>query len=137
MFIVKHIGPSGAEKLHQTPTIRYSPGLAPIDAGYVSPAPATVWVRDKADEPEFPLTGGTVFVMNDNGKTVARYNLVAPDYRDPEQPSFAEFSREKDGGLAAEAVDTLRGRVEQHQPGPNSRVLLDEVGMAAAFEAAR
>lgn len=63
--------------------------------------------------PELPLTGGTVFVMNDNGKTVGRYDLGAsmiPLEADQNQPSFAEFSREKDGGLSAEAVDVLRGR---------------------------
>lgn len=115
MFLVKHISLSGHEDLYQTPTIRYAPRC--------STDPATLWIQPVgvaqppalgiqigAPSAHYPLTGGTVFVMNENGKTVARYDLGAsmiPLEADPNQTSFAEFSRDKDGGLAAEAVDTV------------------------------
>jgi hypothetical protein len=104
MLTVKHISLSGDEVLYQAHECTFSPAT---DDGL---CPNTVWV---GGDDKTPLTGGTVFVMNDNGKTVARYDLGAsqiPLGADPDQPSFAEFSREKDGGLAAEAVDTLKSR---------------------------
>lgn len=72
MLTVKHIRLSGAEDLYPSPTVRYSPGEDKQTHGH----PATVWIT-KADGFELPLTGGTIFVMNDFGKTVARYDIGA------------------------------------------------------------
>jgi hypothetical protein len=103
MFTVKHIGSFGQEELFQTPTFSYSPGINANEGGV-----PTVYV-ERGDS-ELDITGGMVFVMNDSGKTVARYKLgVSADDADPNQLSFTNISAEKDGGLAAEAVDTLRG----------------------------
>lgn len=68
MLSVKHISLSGEEHIYLAARIRYTP--KDHDADRVS-TPATVWVDD------LPLTGGTVFVMNDAGKTVARYDIGA------------------------------------------------------------
>jgi hypothetical protein len=90
MFTIKHIRLSGEEDLYTSPTARYSPG---IDNGTTG-APATVWYT-KADGFEHPLTGGTVFVMNDAGKTVARYDIGASmvplEDRKPREPINGQF----------------------------------------------
>jgi|GEM_PF-3560353 len=81
MFTVKHISLIGEESLSLVATTRYTPrglGDDPRDPNVCSKdAPATLWVRDTANGPEYPMTGGTIFVMNDKGKTVARYDLGA------------------------------------------------------------
>jgi len=77
MLTVKHIRLSGEEALYETPTARYTPGPDEQKAGAGSTNdPATVWIT-KRDGFDFPLTGGTVFVMNEAGKTVARYDIGA------------------------------------------------------------
>ena len=68
MFTVKHIRLSGEEDLYQSATIRYLPGEDNSTQGF--PARLALDLGD-------PLTGGTVFVMGDSGKTVARYDLGA------------------------------------------------------------
>lgn len=74
MFTLKHIRLSGDEDLYTSATVRYSPG---DDVRAVPPSPPTVWIEEKPGAPGIPLTGGTVFVMNDAGKTVARYDIGA------------------------------------------------------------
>ncbi len=68
MLTVKHIRLSGEEDIYQSATVRYSPGEDKSTHGF----PASVFL-DLGE----PLTGGTVFVMGDSGKTVARYDLGA------------------------------------------------------------
>lgn len=76
MFTIKQISISGEECIFRATAVRYTPG------GYRDPSmasgtpppsatPATVWIDER------PLTGGTVFVMNEAGKTVSRYDLGA------------------------------------------------------------
>lgn len=79
MFTVKHIHLCGAEEIFQVHTVRYTPGGTPDQRPNVaaSATPETLWVRSPDWMDEKPLTGGTVFVMNDIGKTVARYDLGA------------------------------------------------------------
>ena len=71
MMTVKHITLSGEETVFQTTSARFTP----VKQGHEDAAPPTVWFE--ADGVERPLTGGTVFVMNDHGKTVARYDIGA------------------------------------------------------------
>lgn len=79
MFTIKHISLRGEERILQTATVRFEPG----ESAFVSAdgrsghsgTPATVWIAGSTGE--VPLTGGTIFVMNDNGKTVSRYDLGA------------------------------------------------------------
>ena len=68
MLTVKHVRLSGQEDLYQSVTVWYSP----IENQTPDGRPAMI-TMDLGD----PLTGGTVFVMNDAGKTVARYDLGA------------------------------------------------------------
>lgn len=72
MMTVKHITLSGAETLFQTKQARFTPAKQ----GESDVAPPTVWFEAE-NGAELPLTGGTVFVMNDSGKTVARYDIGA------------------------------------------------------------
>jgi len=71
MMTVKHITLSGEEFLYPTSEVNFTPAVPSL--GDVDPAP-TVWVYG-ADDRARPLTGGTVYVMNDHGKTVCRYEL--------------------------------------------------------------
>jgi hypothetical protein len=70
MFTVMHVADHDLEvgtRLYQTKLPIYYPG----DSG----APA--WFEMSTDDPRTPhlLDHGTVIVMNDNGKTVAKYKL--------------------------------------------------------------
>lgn len=76
MFTVKHVHLDGSEELHRSTGVRFAPGserrkCTPVGGGETSPTPDTLWTDGG------PLTGGTVFVMNENGKTVSRYDLGA------------------------------------------------------------
>lgn len=79
MFTIKHISGLGDEEIIQVETVRFSPGTQSCMAqnGGAS-TPPTVWISHLSrGVSETPLTGGTIFVMNDMGKTVARYDLGA------------------------------------------------------------
>lgn len=73
MLTVKHIGLSGEEMLYTTPVVNYVPGTDKSPIG----DPATVWIEPDKSGARYPLTGGTVFVMNEAGRTVARYDIGA------------------------------------------------------------
>lgn len=76
MFTVKHISIDGSENLIAASSVKYDPG-APSFGSTVPGAicsggrPTALFLDD------VPYGGGTFFVMNANGKTVARYNLGA------------------------------------------------------------
>lgn len=74
MMTVKHITLSGEEFLYPTTSVNYTPGRDNLPPA--SSDPATLWIYD-ADDRAKPLTGGTCFVMNEHGKTVARYDIGA------------------------------------------------------------
>lgn len=67
MFTAKHISLSGIEEIHEAAEVRYIPGADHSTHG----DPAVVDIGTKR------LQGGTVFVMNQFGKTVSRYDLGA------------------------------------------------------------
>jgi hypothetical protein len=70
MFSIKHVHLDKSEEMHQSATARFTPSNRDVShAVAVSETPPTVWIDSG------PLTGGTVFVMNECGKTVARYDL--------------------------------------------------------------
>jgi hypothetical protein len=69
MFTVKHISLTGSEEIHQSNACRFTPERHQLTSDQPPNSPATVWIDTG------PLTGGTVFVMNDAGKTVSRYDL--------------------------------------------------------------
>lgn len=77
MFTIKHITLNGSETLYYHANVRYEPegisqGVCEEKGAYKSPPRILL----QGHEPPW-LDGGTVFVMNDLGKTVARYDLGA------------------------------------------------------------
>jgi len=79
MMTVKHITLSGEEFVYATSHVNFVPATALQGANYASGSaavPDTVWRYD-ADGVARPITGGTVFVMNEHGKTVSRYDIGA------------------------------------------------------------
>jgi len=74
MLSVKHITTGAVETIHQSTFARFVPAYDERDAnvknGDELPCPSVV-------TDGMTITGGTVFVMNDAGKTVARYDLGA------------------------------------------------------------
>lgn len=76
MMTVKHITISGEEFVYPTTHVNFVPGSVQ-DKEPGKPAPRdAVWYYN-ADGKASQLIGGTVFVMNDHGKTVARYDIGA------------------------------------------------------------
>ncbi|WP_395451177.1 hypothetical protein ACHMW7_16120 [Aminobacter sp. UC22_36] len=72
MLTIKHIQISGEEMIYASPIVNYVPYA---DFGR---CPPTLWIEPVGHVSagtRFPLTGGTCFVMNDNGKTIGRYEL--------------------------------------------------------------
>jgi len=78
MFTIRHIHIGGDEELLQVDFVRYTPASKPpVTSNEPSQSPETVWVVEHEMSGERPLTGGTIFVMNEAGKTVARYDIGA------------------------------------------------------------
>ena len=81
MLTVRHIHLNGGEEVMLVHSARFAPGRGGEGRSALvngeSATPDTLWVSYAAGQSEEPLTGGTVFVMNDMGKTVARYDLGA------------------------------------------------------------
>lgn len=75
MFTVKHISPDGSEQLWTATEVKYDPRYG--SAGVGTSATGKVEI-DFASGGSWHLYEGTVFVMNDAGKTVQRYNLSEP-----------------------------------------------------------
>lgn len=71
MMTVKHIAMSGEEYIYPTSHVNYVPVSALANQ---RDAVDTLWLYPP-DQPAQPLTGGTVFVMNEHGKTVSKYSL--------------------------------------------------------------
>lgn len=71
MLTVKHITLSGEEFIYATTHVNYVPGRA--KAPQLSED--GLWIYEGADERARELSGGTIFVMNERGSTVARYDL--------------------------------------------------------------
>lgn len=80
MFVLKHIHADGREDIIQSDNVRFDPGVPTWQSEDgkcgATGTPPTLWIAERGFVTQ-PLTGGTVFVMNENGKTVARYDLGA------------------------------------------------------------
>ena len=81
MLTVRHIHLNGGEDIILVYSVRFAPGYGGegqrAQMSNEPSAPDTLWINIVVGQSEEPLTGGTVFVMNDMGKTVARYYLGA------------------------------------------------------------
>lgn len=79
MFTIKHLSPHGNESLYEAREVIFLP--APPSPGYSQPAgTSTVSLSNfqfkPADSNAFEeLSDGTVYVMNDAGSTVSKYDL--------------------------------------------------------------
>lgn len=70
MLTVRLIDPSGYEIVKEVRSVIYTPGVN------VGPAHVTIFNVNPANTED--INSGTVYVMNDNGKTVADYFLGEP-----------------------------------------------------------
>lgn len=77
MLTAKHISLNGSERVFEVASFRFEPGHEMFGQQGQSGTPPTIWVRYEPSQDESPVTGGTVFLMNSGGKTVARYDLGA------------------------------------------------------------
>lgn len=75
MFTVKHTASDYIEHLYTATEVRYTPSLPVVMPGQER-IPETVWLAG-GDAGYMPLTGGRIYVMNDHGATVAKYDLEA------------------------------------------------------------
>ena len=71
MLTVKHVKPSGCESIHLAREVRYDCGQGPES---IASAP-TLWIDTPSGETQGLGSWGVFYVMNDAGKTVARYNM--------------------------------------------------------------
>lgn len=87
MLTILHVEPTGHETILQTKRVTSHPGPQ-IQGGERS----IYWERD--DGSTVAIETGTVYVMNDNGKTVAKYHLeIGPAPLAPVQPTRDTASR--------------------------------------------
>jgi hypothetical protein len=85
MLTVKHIAVSGEEMIYPTPRVNFVPSTAKEAASNGD----SLWIYDETGRAH-ELYGGTVYVMNENGKTVSRYDLggwVLPSAKEPKVES--------------------------------------------------
>ena len=74
MLTIKHIGVDGDESVRQALEVRYS-RRAPYDRPAVNTNWAGAVYADLEGNSMVTFEGGTVYVMNDAGATVAKYDL--------------------------------------------------------------
>ena len=73
MMTIKHVARSGEEYVYATSHVNFVPTSA---LGLGSTTPDTLWHYGSEGDAQ-PITDGTVFVMNEHGKTVSKYELGA------------------------------------------------------------
>lgn len=77
MFTLKHVTPDGAEALIATTGVSYTPTKPAYDIeqanGRYWMTTGTVWWENNTEL--VPLRDGVVYVMNDSGATVSKYEL--------------------------------------------------------------
>lgn len=71
MMTIKHLDDNGEENVFAVRSVNYVPVGARDDKMQV---PTLWWYME--DGQAVPITSGSVFVMNGNGTTVARYHLT-------------------------------------------------------------
>lgn len=117
MLTVKHITLSGAETLYQAYEVSFQPTDAesqvkrrsPIESRHVG---GTLHLTKPTMSPgelgtyDFGIQGGTVFVMNDKGATVSRYDLGASEVpHGADALTLHHPSTDRAGGLTAIASE--------------------------------
>lgn len=97
MLTVKHIKPSGCESIHLATEVRYDCGSGEDS---IASAP-TIWIDTPSGDTQSVGSWGTFFVMNEAGKTVARYNLGGTVAPGPIVPGADRFPPESHPGIRA------------------------------------
>jgi hypothetical protein len=90
MFTIKHITPMGNEALYPAVEVTYSAYAAPmLNEPPFQALTGSVWYVPSLEPGQcsIELRSGTVYVMNDAGSTVAKYDLGGWAY--PEQKAAA------------------------------------------------
>jgi len=71
MFTVKHTSPKWVDTVYSAARVRFDP------ASPDHSLPETVWLSGGEEGHIAPITDGVVYVMNDAGATVSKYDLEA------------------------------------------------------------
>lgn len=67
MFTVKHTSPKWVDTVYSATRVRFDPAIGDL--------PETVWLSGGDEGHIPPITDGVVYVMNDSGATVSKYDL--------------------------------------------------------------
>lgn len=70
MMTIKHVDARGQEYVYPTTHVNF----VPADAKNCAPADSSLWRYDE-DGRAYEISTGRAYVMNEHGKTVARYEL--------------------------------------------------------------
>ena len=76
MLTIKHITPMGNEAVHETEAVSYTPAahVTGTRIGFGG-STGTLWYQSTVTGQSVPISDGSVYVMNDSGSTVAKYDL--------------------------------------------------------------
>lgn len=76
MFTLKHVSPMGNEMLIETDQVSYTPHAEPPapEPGYGLSA-GNLWFKSRISDELVPIPTGSVYVMNEKGSTIAKYDL--------------------------------------------------------------
>jgi hypothetical protein len=80
---IKHISLTGEEFIYPTTHIN----VVPAAVKNCAPATTSVWRYDE-DGRAYEIDGGSVFIMNEHGRTVARYS-ISDNGPSPDKPKLA------------------------------------------------
>ncbi len=76
MFTIKHVSPEGYESLYEAIELNYAPALGLQTATAISSTTTdTVWYTCPGSKEIKSIERGFVYVTNETGATVAKYNL--------------------------------------------------------------
>ena len=75
MLTIKHITSMGNEALYEATEASYSPHDEQSNNGHASLTGSVWYVAPNPNAPLREIRGGLVYVMNENGSTVAKYDL--------------------------------------------------------------
>lgn len=77
MFTIKHCTPLGNESVIETPEVTFSPyeEVRDVDPLTTPLTGSVYYIRTGSGGEQIELRSGTIYVMNDAGSTVAKYDL--------------------------------------------------------------
>lgn len=75
MLTIKHITPMGNENVFEAHDVSYAPSPSNIALVGRHPSTGTLFYTTAPQSVSQEICDGTAYVMNDNGKTVARYEM--------------------------------------------------------------